>query len=414
MKKILFIIIVYLLTNTFAPKDILGNELKVVLGADILLSEKYDLIKGKKVGLIVNHTSILSNGKHLVDLLYEKNDLSVVAIFAPEHGFRGDTTGAIENSRDSKTGIPIYSLYGKTYKPTREMLKGIDILIFDIQDVGARFYTYISTLGFAMETADENNIPIIVLDRPNPITGLYVDGPITEDSLKSFVAYASIPILHGMTIGEIATLYNENGWLTNKMKANLIVVKMKGWKRNFWYDELNLNWIKPSPNMPTLSTAIVYPGTCLFEGTNVSEGRGTEKPFEFIGAPWLDSKKIIDELNKQMFKGVSFEEISFTPEWYNFNSHPPKFHNEKCNGIYIKVLDRNKFEAVKFGVGLIWAIKKIHPTEFKWKKETFDRLTGIKELRIQIDKSENLQNIFSDWNKKLNEFKLLREKFLLY
>lgn len=414
MKKIFLLLVMILSSISFAQIDNVKNKSTVILGADVLLSENYDLIKGKNIGLIVNHSSLFSNGKHLVDSLYERKDLSIVAIFGPEHGFRGDTTGAIENSRDTKTGIPIFSLYGKTYKPTKEMLKGIDVLIFDIQDVGARFYTYISTLGFAMEAAAENNIPIIVLDRPNPIAGLYIDGPITDDSLKSFVAFAPIPIAHGMTVGELAKMYNEQGWLKNKIKANLTVIKMKGWKRNLWYDETNLNWIKPSPNMPTISTAIVYPGTCLFEGTNVSEGRGTEKPFEFIGAPWFDSKKIIDELNKQKFNGVSFEEISFIPEWYKFNSHPPKFHKEKCNGIYIKVLDRNSFESVKVGIALVWAIKKIHPDKFEWRKETFDRLAGTHDIRLQIDKGEDLQVIFSKWKDGLDKFKKVRKKFLLY
>ncbi len=412
MKKIFVFLLIVAVSSIFAINY--KQKITVLTGADILVSEKLDLIKGKKIGLVVNHSSLLSNGKHLVDALYENKEIKIVALFGPEHGFRGDTTGEIDNTVDKKTGIPVFSLYGKTYKPTNEMLQGIEVLIFDIQDVGARFYTYISTLGHVMEAAAENNINVIVLDRPNPITGLYIDGPITDESFKSFVAYAPIPISHGLTVGELANMYNEKEWLNNKIKANLTVIKMKGWKRNLWYDETNLMWIKPSPNMPTINTAIVYPGTCLFEGTNVSEGRGTEKPFEYIGATWMNSKKIISELKKIKLQGVSFEANQFTPQWYSYNSKPPKYHNEKCNGIFVKVNNRNRFESVKTGIALIWAIKKNHPENFQWKEKTFDNLMGNNKIRKMIDEGKTPTEIFETWREELNQFKEMVRSFFLY
>ncbi|MFA3782206.1 exo-beta-N-acetylmuramidase NamZ domain-containing protein [Melioribacteraceae bacterium 4301-Me] len=415
MKNLLIILICLSLSSILIEsKNKDANKTSVVTGADVLLTEKIDLLKGKHLGLVVNHSSLLSDGTHIVDALYKQKEVKIVALFGPEHGVRGDTTGAIENAVDAKTGIPVYSLYGKTYKPTPEMLKGIDLLVFDIQDVGARFYTFISTLGLVMEAAAENHIPIIVLDRPNPIAGLYVDGPVTEDTLKSFVAFAPIPITYGLTIGELAKMYNESGWLKNKVKADLTVIKMKNWKRNMWYNQTGLTWIKPSPNMPFLSTAIVYPGTCLFEGTNVSEGRGTEKPFEYIGASWLDADKVINELKKVNLQGVSFEPIEFTPQWFKFNAHPPKYYNEKCNGIYVHVIDRNKFESVKTGVALLWAIKKVHSDKFEWRKTTIDRLAGTSNIRLLIDEGKTPNEIFNSWESGLENFKKIRGKYLLY
>lgn len=413
MKNLLMIYLISVVILA-AGKEHKVNKAAVLTGADILLTEKIDLLKGKNLGLVVNHSALLSDGTHIVDAIYARKDMKILALFGPEHGIRGDTTGSIANAVDLKTGIPIYSLYGKTYKPTPEMLKGIDMLIFDIQDVGARFYTFISTLGFVMEAAAESHIPVMVLDRPNPITGLYVDGPITEDTLKSFVAFAPIPIVYGLTIGELAQMYNEAGWLKNKVKANLTVIKMKNWERSMWYDQTGLTWIKPSPNMPFLSTAIVYPGSCLFEGTNVSEGRGTEKPFEYIGATWIDANKVISELKKVNLHSVSFEPVEFTPEWYKFNARPPKYYNEKCSGIYIHVTDRNTFESVKAGIALLWAIKKIHPDKFEWRKSTIDRLAGTTNIRLLIDKGKTPEEIFNSWKEGLDHFKKIREHCLLY
>jgi uncharacterized protein YbbC (DUF1343 family) len=411
MKKVFYIQLVLLL-SLFSITDAAGQ--KVRTGADILVSEKSDLLKGKNVGLVVNHSALLSDGRHIADVLNEMEGVKITALFGPEHGIRGDTTGKIEDMTDPATGVKVYSLYGKTYKPTKEMMKDVDMLIYDIQDVGARFYTYITTLGHIMEAAAEKNIPVLVLDRPNPIAGNYIDGPIADENMKSFVAYAPIPIAHGMTVGELATMYNEENWLQNGMKSDLTVIKMEGWNRNTWYDETELKWVKPSPNMPFLSTAVVYPGTCLFEGVNVSEGRGSEKPFEYIAAPWIDHKKIAGELNSAGLKGVEFKTIEFTPEWFSFNSRQPKYYQEKVNGIFVDVTDREAFESVKAGIYLLWAIHKNHKDKFEWRKDTIDRLAGTTDLRTMIDSGMEPDEIFLTWNEGLDKFKTIRSKHLLY
>jgi uncharacterized protein YbbC (DUF1343 family) len=316
-------------------QSVYGQEESVLVGADILFTERLDLLKGKRVGLVTNHTALLSDGRHVADVITGRDDMDLVALFGPEHGIRGDTTGPILNGVDPATGIPIYSLYGKTKKPTPRMLAGLDVLVFDIQDVGARFYTYISTMGHVMGAAAKMNIPFVVLDRPNPLTGTRVEGPVAEDSMLSrlvplppklatgakpelstppdstlsLVTFAPIPIMHGMTVGELAMMYNGQGWLEDSIRVHLTVIRMKNWSRDFWYDETGLQWVNPSPNMLTLKTAMVYPGVCLFEGVNISEGRGTDKPFEYIGAPWLNTAQVIELLDNASLPGVQFEPI---------------------------------------------------------------------------------------------------------
>jgi uncharacterized protein YbbC (DUF1343 family) len=387
---------------------------KVIPGADLLFTKYFKYIKGKRLGVVTNSTGILSDGRHLVDALYGNKEVKIAALFGPEHGIRADTTGSVDNSIDPVTGIPVFSLYGKTYKPTPEMMNNIDVMIFDIQDVGARFYTFISTLGFVMEAASEKGIPMIVLDRPNPIRGIYVDGPVALDSMESFVAYAPIPTAYGMTIGELALLYNQEGWLHNGKKCDLIVAKMEGWERNMWYDQTGLKWIKPSPNMSSLSTAIVYPGTCFFEGTNVSEGRGTDKPFEYIGAPWLNAVKTAKDLNQFNLGGVKFEPIETTPVLTPNNAAKPKYFNQKCNDIYIKVTDRNIFKPLESALYLLWEIKKSNPDNFKWREKAFDRLCGTPEVRLMLDQGKTPEEIITAWQKDLDNFKKIRSKYLLY
>ena len=268
----------------------------VICGADILISDSLNLIKGKGIGIVTNHTAVLSNGTHLVDSLFNIKNINIVALFGPEHGIRGDAPDGltITDGKDSKTGIPVYSLYGKIRKPTKEMLKGVDVLIFDIQDIGARFYTFISTMYYTLEAAAENNIPVIILDRPNPIGGLKVSGNIREEEFKSFVGIAPIPIMHGMTVGELAILFNEQHYLENNLHANLTVIKIKNWQREQLFNQTGLKWINPSPNMINLDEAMIYPGLCLLEGTNISEGRGTQKPFLTFGAPYINSNQLIN------------------------------------------------------------------------------------------------------------------------
>jgi uncharacterized protein YbbC (DUF1343 family) len=411
MKKISIIFVFLFLLLSLSSYTITP---KVIPGADLLFTKYFKYIKGKRLGVVTNSTGILSDGRHLVDALYGNKEVKIAALFGPEHGIRADTTGSVDNSIDPVTGIPVFSLYGKTYKPTPEMMNNIDVMIFDIQDVGARFYTFISTLGFVMEAASEKGIPMIVLDRPNPIRGIYVDGPVALDSMESFVAYAPIPTAYGMTIGELALLYNQEGWLHNGKKCDLIVAKMEGWERNMWYDQTGLKWIKPSPNMSSLSTAIVYPGTCFFEGTNVSEGRGTDKPFEYIGAPWLNAVKTAKDLNQFNLGGVKFEPIETTPVLTPNNAAKPKYFNQKCNDIYIKVTDRNIFKPLESALYLLWEIKKSNPDNFKWREKAFDRLCGTPEVRLMLDQGKTPEEIITAWQKDLDNFKKIRSKYLLY
>ncbi|MCU7495871.1 MAG: DUF1343 domain-containing protein [Ignavibacteria bacterium] len=409
MKKI------FLLLFFFLPGLLLtAQNLKVKTGDDLLLTKYFNLIKGKKIGLVTNHTGLLSDGRHIADVLHENKDIQLVALFGPEHGVRGDTTGAVENAVDKKTGVPAFSLYGKTYKPTPEMLKGVEVLIYDIQDVGARFYTYISTLGHIMEAAAENNIPVIVLDRPNPITGVHVDGFVTDDTLKSFVAFGKIPVQHGMTIGELAELYNGEKMLAGGRKADLTVVKMEGWKRSMWYDQTGLKWVKTSPNLPVLETAEVYPGTCFFEGVNISEGRGTERPFQYIGAPWADQNKVAKLLKDKKIKGADFKAVEFTPEFLPNNARPPKFYKKLCKGVYLGVKDRNSFEPVKAGIYLLWAFKQTGADSLKWKTKSIDLLAATPRLRQMIDAGKSPEEIIKSYQKELADFKKIRQKYLLY
>jgi uncharacterized protein YbbC (DUF1343 family) len=387
---------------------------KVKTGADILVEKESGILKGKKIGMVVNHSALLSDGRHLVDVLHKMDGVEVTALFGPEHGIRGDTTGRLEDMTDPATGLKVFSLYGKTYKPTEEMMADVDLLIYDIQDVGARFYTYITTLGHIMEAAAEKAIPVVVLDRPNPIAGNYIDGPVAKDNMKSFVAYGPMPVAHGMTVGELAKMYNEENWLQNGMKAELRVIKMENWNRDMWFDQTELKWVKPSPNMPFLSTAIVYTGTCLFEGTNVSEGRGSEKPFEYIAAPWIDNRKVAEELNEVGLKGVEFKTVEFIPEWFSFNARKPKYYQEKVNGIYLDVTVREVFEPVKAGIYLLWSIHRNHKEKFEWRNDTIDKLAGTTDVRTMISSGKNPEEIFKTWNKELEEFKIIRNKYLLY
>jgi len=389
---------------------------KVRVGADLLLEKYFHLIKGKRVGLVTNHSAVLSNGKHLVDVLFEQKDVTLVALFGPEHGVRGDAPAGkkIEHGRDEKTGVPVYSLYGAVRKPTEEMLKDVDVLIFDIQDVGTRFYTYSTTLILAMEAAAERHIPYLVLDRPNPIGGLRVEGPVREGALKSFVGWLPVPIAHGLTVGELATLANEHGWLGGGLKADLTVVKMEGWKRGMWYDQTGLRWIKPSPNIVSVHTTVVYPGTCLMEGTNVSEGRGTERPFEYIGAPWIDGRKLAEELNSYRLKGIVFEPVRFVPKSIPGVVENPKYKDVPCGGVYLNVTSRDSFESVKTGIYLLYSLQHLFPDSLVFRELQFDRLTGVKYVREMLKSGKKPEEIISRWQADIDQFLDFRKSAFLY
>lgn len=388
----------------------------VSIGADRLFTVAPDLIGNKRIGVLTNHTGRLSDGRHLVDAIVDSGVGRLSALFGPEHGITGDTPDGevVDHANHSRYNVPIFSLYGRTHKPTKEMLEHVDVIVCDIQDVGARFYTFISTVALALEAAAEQSIPFVILDRPNPIRGLKCEGPVREQSLKTFVAWMPMPVTHGLTIGELARLWNGEGWLANGVRARLKVVPMEGWKREMWYDQTGLTWIPPSPNMPRLSTAIVYPGICFIEGTSLSEGRGTSSPFEVVGAPWADSDKILSQLSVLRTPGVSFSAEEFTPREIPGIASEPKFENKLCRGIRLSVVERDKIEPVKLGIQIISAFLQAHRKETELRNRRFDILTGSSSVRKKLETDVAPEEIFQMWKSDLEKFCHLREKYLLY
>lgn len=374
-----------------------------MLGIEKLLDDLRPL-RGKSVGVIANTTSVDHQFRHIVDLLNAEEGIKLAAIFGPEHGFRGDQDTTVGDSTDPYTQVPIYSLYGETQKPTNKMLEGIDVLLFDMQDVGVRFYTYISTMAYSMQAAAELGIEFVVLDRTNPINGIVVDGPVLETGFESFVGVYPLPIRHGMTVGEVARYFNEEF----DIGVDLRVVTMEGWDRTAWYDETGLqNWVLPSPNLPTLETAIVYPGMCLFEGTNVSEGRGTTRPFEMMGAPFIDGVELADALSQRGLPGVIFRPVSFIP-FYR------KYVKELVHGVQLHVVDRAVFQPVRTGLEILVAIQKMYPNDLEFRDDAFDRLAGNSWIRESIRQGRSADSMESQWQSELEKFKAVREKYLLY
>lgn len=394
----------------------MGTISSVRVGADVLVHDQLELIAGKNVGLITNHSAFLSNGEHLVDAMVKRKEVRLRALFGPEHGIRGIAPDrkSIGHEVDPETDIPVHSLFGKITKPTRKMLKGIDILVFDIQDVGARFYTYSTTLALTMEAAAEKGIPYLVLDRPNPIGGTLVEGPMLDRSLRSFVGWLPLPVVHGLTMGELAAMINGEGWLRNHRAAHLSVVKMKGWRRRWTFDQTNLRWINPSPSIRSLQTALVYPGTCFIEGTNVSEGRGTEHPFEQIGAPWIRGKELCAELRSLQLPGVKFTATVFTPRSTRAVTTDSKFEGIPCEGVFLKVTDRNRFQPVKTGICLLHALQVLYPSEFAMKTRRLDELIGTRSMRQAILRGTSPSDLAESWKNDNKEFVLKRRKYLLY
>lgn len=402
---LLIIIIVFSIKNTGCSGKTSANvEEKFMLGNEVLLKNS-DKLSGKRVAVLTNQTGILPDGTHIIDALTAKG-VNVVKIFSPEHGIRGDEN---YSNIDEKTGITIVSLYGGKNKPEPGDLNDVDVIIYDIQDVGSRFYTYTSTLYYLIEAAKENGKELIVCDRPVVINPNYTDGFMLEQAFSSFVGLIPAPVCYGMTSGELA------GYLSNSVLgySGLMVSKMEGYLRSTEYTSLKLKWVKPSPSMFTPQTALCYPATCFLEGTNISEGRGTDKPFEYFGAPWLNAQDIAAELNSQGLNGVSFEAITFTPS-EKISAYPPKFFNKQCSGVYINVTDKNRFEPVKCGVAILLALNKLAP-EFKINKDNFiDKLAGTNELRKAVIAGKTLDEITALWSSGLEIFKTEREKYLLY
>jgi uncharacterized protein YbbC (DUF1343 family) len=369
---------------------------------------------GLKAGVLIHPASVNRKLIYTKEVLLNTKKIKISAFFGPQHGIFGNTQDNMiewEGFIDKSTGLPVYSLYGKTRKPTSEMLKDIDILIIDLQDVGARYYTFIWTMALCME-ACEGKIPLIVLDRVNPIGGIITEGPLLKKIFTSFVGLHPLPVRHGMTIGEIALYFKDNFY----PKVDLTVIYLKNWKRKLWFNETGLHWVMPSPNMPTLDTATVYPGMCLLEGTILSEGRGTTRPFEIFGAPFIDPAKLVKRLNEFKLKGVFFRPLYFTP---TFN----KFSGQLCGGVQIHVIDREKFKAFKTAVAILLTIKEIYPQiniwreppyEYEFEKLPFDILSGSDRLRKDIEEGKSLKDMEYWWNDELESFRKIREKYLIY
>ncbi len=389
---------------------------RVKLGSEVLLESGIGFMTGKRVGVITNHTGVLPNGEHVVDAIRSIPGITIAALFSPEHGIRGDVpAGAhIGHEVDPSTGVQVYSLYGEHNKPERSMLEGVDTLVYDIQDIGTRFYTYISTLALAMETAAENGIPFVVLDRPMVTAGNAVDGPMIQDDQRSFIGMLPLPILYSLTPGELAGLIQEEYLRPKKLMTDVHVVKMSNYRRSMWYDETGFPWRPPSPNVPTVETAIIYPGAALVEGTNVSEGRGTPCPFKYIGAPFVDGGKLAELLNSHELPGVTFQQIDFTPRDLVFVSHP-RFKDKPCHGIEISVTDRNLLKAVEVGVAVVCALKKLYPAEVTFRGDgAFDRLAGDRKVREMIDGGASYNEISAMWEEGLKKFGESRKRYFLY
>jgi uncharacterized protein YbbC (DUF1343 family) len=385
------------------------------IGLEVLLESKTSLLEGLRVGLIVNPASINSRFEHAADLFHQDKRLHLTALFGPQHGIRGETQDNMiewQTFTDSRTGLPAYSLYGETRRPTAEMLAEVDALVFDVQDVGTRVYTFIYTMALAMEAARHHDKKFIVLDRPNPINGLDIEGNIHEAEFHSFVGMYPLPMRHGLTIGELALMFNKQFGIG----CDLEVVKMEGWQRSMFYEETRLPWVLPSPNMPTIDTAVVYPGAVMFEGTQVSEGRGTTRPFEIIGASYIKPDDLIGELRKENLPGVVFRPMHFQPTFH-------KFAGEICGGLQMHVTDRNSFKPVITSICIISAIHKLYPTQFDWKqppyeyvfdKLPFDVINGSASVCEQIMMGTPIAEIEASWREPLNEFAQMRQEYLLY
>jgi uncharacterized protein YbbC (DUF1343 family) len=401
------------------------------LGVDVLFGQQLDLIRGKRVGLITNPTGVDGGFRSIIERFRTHRDVKLAALYGPEHGVRGNAQAGeyVPFYRDEHLGLPVFSLYGQSQKPPadmltniddymrsydtqhtgktveRDMLQSIEVMVFDLQDVGTRVYTYVATMAYAMQAAAETGIPFVVLDRPNPINGVAMEGPILEyPQHSSFIGLYPVPLRHAMTAGELARLFNER-FLPRK--AALTVVPMDGWRRAAWFDETDAPWVMPSPNMPTLDTAIVYPGQVLLEGTNLSEGRGTTKPFELFGAPWIDGFVLARELNALALPGAAFREAWFTPTF-------SKFVGQRCGGCQVHVVDRDAFRPIATTLAILQTVRNLHGRKLELHADYFDKVMGASRVREAFERGDSVDAIVASFAAGLAEFSREREPFLLY
>jgi uncharacterized protein YbbC (DUF1343 family) len=381
----------------------------IAVGLEVLLDGGEDVLGGKPFGLVTNSSAIDRRFRSAIDLLHERDNLRLAKLFGPEHGVRGDAQAGVEIgfAEDRRTGLPVYSLYGETQEPTPEMLDGLEALVFDIQDVPVRFATYISTLAHCQLAAARAGIDMVVLDRPNPLTGLHVEGNLLDPAFASFVGVHPIVVRHGLTVGEFARLFAAERGLPEPR-----VVAMRGWRREMWFDETGLPWVQPSPNLPTLDSVTLYPGTCLIEGTNLSEGRGTTRPFELIGAPWIDPHALAADLEERGLPGLGFRPAYFTPI-------QSKHAGEPCGGVQIYTLDREAMRPVELGVRLLHACMRQGGKSFAWRERGaggyfIDLLAGTDALRRDLDSGVSPEEIASRWAEYAAAFEERRRPYLLY
>ncbi|HEV2691698.1 MAG TPA: DUF1343 domain-containing protein [Verrucomicrobiae bacterium] len=416
-------------TNTMQKNNAARPPVK--LGDEVLFEKHMDLIRGKHVGLITNPTGLDSKLDSIVDTFRSHPETTLTALYGPEHGVRGNAQAGeyVAFYYDEHFKLPVFSLYGQTHKPPADMMtnideymrkfdtqhegkqveagmmQSVDVMVFDLQDVGTRVYTYIATMANAMSAAAEANIPFIVLDRPNPINGVAMEGPILEyPEHSSFIGLYPIPLRHGMTTGELARLFNDKFL---KKKVNLTVVPMENWTRAEWFDETSLPWVLPSPNLPTLESTTVYPGQVIIEGSNLSEGRGTTKPFEMFGAPWIDGLVLTKKLNDLKLPGVKFREVYFTPTF-------SKFKDQQCGGCQMHVTDRNAFQPIATTLSILSVVKATYGDKLELHKEYFDKVMGTTSVRESLERGEPVEKIIAATQPGLREFAKLREPYLLY
>jgi uncharacterized protein YbbC (DUF1343 family)/CubicO group peptidase (beta-lactamase class C family) len=373
----------------------------VLTGIDVLRAQGFAALKGKRVALLTNHTGRARDGATTIDLLHDAKELKLVALFSPEHGIRGLVDASVPSTSDEKTGLPIHSLYGETRRPTQAMLDGLDAIVIDLQDIGARFYTYMTTTAYVMEEAAKRHISVVVLDRPNPINGFQIEGPTLDKTQLGFTGYFPMPIRHGLTLGELARLFNAE----NHIGAELTVVELKNWRREDWFDQTGAPWINPSPNMRNLLQATLYPGIGAIEGTNVSVGRGTDAPFEQLGAPWIDAVKLSDALNVRNLPGIRFYPVRFTPT-------SSKYAGEECQGVFLIVTDRLALRPVRIGIEIAATLQKLYGAKFDL--DAAERLFGSRDGLARIRAGEDPSAIAASWAAGEARWRLLRNQYLLY
>lgn len=385
--------------------------MSVKLGLEVFLESRVDLVAGLRVGLLACPSSVDAELRSSIKRLRGHPAINLVALFGPEHGIRGDAQAgsAVASAIDPRSGLPVHSLYGETQKPTEAMLRDLDAIVIDLQEAGVRFYTFLATTLYVMRVAQSAGVAVIVLDRPAPITGVRVEGPVLDPVYQSFVGPYPLPVRYGMTIGEVARMVNDRD-----IGCDLTVIPLAGWSREMWLDETGLPFIPSSPNLPTLDSVTLYPGTCLIEGTNLSEGRGATRPFEYIGAPWLDAESLAEELNDLSLAGLRFRPVYFSP---TFSKH----RGELCAGVHVYVTDRESFQPVEGLLHVLATIKRLYPEDFAWRqpwrdgaRPPIDLLWGSDKLRRHIDADESVEALIESWQPSLRDFERARADYLLY